>query len=562
METTKGIQHGLGEPAVTGQFFHRRCVSGGLSLLLCLLFVQAVSGESLRPAQRFDYERAAHLARRSGFGATPEQIQTLADMGLVKAVNFVISGNGGEPMPTSAVTAAEAAKRMPVSYAEKPGIVLSYLKQLSDKERADMRRRLRTISAVDLSALRGWWLREMVTTSFPLREKMTLFWHGHFTSGAKEVKSTRLMAEQNHLFRQHALGRFDALLAGVARDPAMLRYLDGASNRKQHPNENFARELLELFTLGTGNYTEQDIAEAARAFTGWAVGPQGFRFRRGWHDRGTKTFLGQRGQLTGDDILRIVLHHPATAEHLAKKLLLYFVHDDPSPKLIQAMAKKLRSTNYDMAASLRALFLSEAFYADHVIGTQIKSPVDLVVGTLRMLDHTNVDYHALARMLGDMGQNLFQPPNVKGWDGGKTWLTPSTFLKREQFAAVLINGTSKGARRRRQARLEEHAAVRASVVADLPSRAKFHACPLPVIEIGEPLDFAGLMGDRPLRAGVMTDDLVRRVVAIPIGEDQRSDLVDLLGDENQRINPKSFARKGKHKDFLRAVFMLPEFQLQ
>jgi len=338
---------------------------------------------------------------------------------------------------------------------EHPGRIRPYLRSLPQEQGAALRQQLRSLTALEIGALRAWWLKRMVTTSHPFREKMTLFWHGHFTTGAAEVRSAGLLADQNAMFRRLGTGDFAELLHAVCRDPAMLRYLDNVQSRKEHPNENFARELLELFTMGPGHYTEADVREAARAFTGYSMDAGGFRIRPAWHDRGTKQFLGVSGQLTGDDVVRILLAHPATARFLAVKLLHYFACENPSDAWVDAVAAKLRTTRYDFSATMRAVFLSERFYGADVMGTQICEPAQLVVGTLRKLGIKKADYVSLCGHLRAMGQNLLQPPTVKGWDGGRAWITSGSWFRRQAFMVDLVRGMPRHRKRRRVQRTAE-----------------------------------------------------------------------------------------------------------
>jgi len=272
---------------------------------------------------------------------------------------------------------------------------------------------------------------------------MVLFWHGHFATSAQKIKSSTANYLLNSEFRANAVGNFKKLTIAVAKSPAMLRYLDNNQNVKQHPNENWARELMELFTLGIGNYTEDDIKASARAFTGWTVGPNGFVNRYRVHDEGSKTFLGRTGNFDGRDIIDIIFEQPAAAEFLSKKLYFYFVRDIPDTALIQAMANNLRSHGYNLAPMLKKLFLSEAFYAEKAVGTQIKSPVQFVARLVHDLDMPYPPYASMARASAQLGQDLFYPPNVKGWDGGRAWINANTLLTRYNLSATLASANGQ-----------------------------------------------------------------------------------------------------------------------
>jgi len=283
--------------------------------------------------------------------------------------------------------------------------------------------------------LRSWWLTEMLVTPSPLTEKMTLFWHNHFVSSQQKVRSPQLMYRQNALLRRHALGNFGRLLQAVARDPAMVIYLDSASNRKGQPNENFAREVMELFTLGEGHYTERDVKEAARAFTGWGIDPDRgeFVFRRLAHDDGVKTVLGRTGNLDGDAVLGVLLAQPQTAELIVAKLWREFVAPDPDPGEVRRIAQVFRDSGYEIRPALRALLTSDAFYDPGNRAALIKSPVELVVGTLRQFNFATGEPLPFVLGVALLGQNLFSPPNVKGWPGGEMWINSTTLLARKAF---------------------------------------------------------------------------------------------------------------------------------
>jgi uncharacterized protein (DUF1800 family) len=314
--------------------------------------------------------------------------------------------------------------------------------------------------------LRNWWLEEMIATDQPLVERMVLFWHNHFTSGFQKVRHVPALYHQNAMFRQHALGNFGELLRGVVRDPAMLVWLDGVQNRVTAPNENFARELLELFTLGEGHYTEADIRAAARALTGWSVDRDSGAFRHypALHDGGVKTFLGRTGKFDGDDIVGILLEQPRTAEWITAKLWREFVSMDVDAAEVQRLAAVFRSNRYELRPLLRAMMETPAFGDTSRRGTLIKSPVDLIVGTVRVLGLPVPEKTRLARSLQALGQVLFDPPNVKGWPGGQAWITTNTLMLRQQTLRRIIEATTvapmgggmqSGRRAERMERMEE-----------------------------------------------------------------------------------------------------------
>ncbi|WP_201985956.1 DUF1800 domain-containing protein [Hymenobacter rubidus] len=280
------------------------------------------------------------------------------------------------------------------------------------------------------------WMERMATSPAQLREKMTLFWHGHF---ACRVRQPDAALSLHNTTRQYALGKFPDLLLAVSKEPAMLQFLNNQQNRKEHPNENFAREVMELFTLGRGNYTENDVKEAARAFTGWAYDYQSnFKFREREHDAGTKTFLGKTGNFTGEDVLKIILEQPAAATFLTTKIYRFFVNDVPNPAHIEPLAVAFRKSGYDIADLLERMFSADWFYEPANVGTHIKSPVELLAGIRRTL---NVKIDNAQPLLGyqrALGQNLFQPPNVAGWPGGRNWIDSSSLLLRLQLPSILF----------------------------------------------------------------------------------------------------------------------------
>jgi hypothetical protein len=300
--------------------------------------------------------------------------------------------------------------------------------------------------------LRGWWLYCILQGGHPLREKMTLFWHNHFATSLTKVQSSILMFGQNCLLRKHALGRFGPLLQAISRDAAMMVWLDSNSNVKGKPNENYARELMELFSLGVGHYAEKDIREAARAFTGWRTDGVGFAFDARLHDNGVKTFLGQTGTWNGGDVVRIVLEQPAAARFLIRKLYHFFVSEKavPPDSLLEPLCESFRKSDYDIGALVKTILSSRHFFSDHAFRQRVKGPVEYVVGAAQAVyrrygedkaDYRSLPQRVLVDWLSSMGQRLFEPPNVKGWPGGPSWLNTSTVLARDNFAGELAMGT-------------------------------------------------------------------------------------------------------------------------
>jgi uncharacterized protein (DUF1800 family) len=303
--------------------------------------------------------------------------------------------------------------------------------------------------------LAGWWLYCMLHGGHPLREKLTLFWHNHFATSIVKVQSSAVMWRQNCLLRTHALGKFEPFLQAISKDPAMLVWLDSNSNVKGKPNENYARELMELFSLGVGHYTEHDIREAARAFTGWHTHGERFAFDARFHDGGPKTVLGQTGAWNGEDIVGIILTQPRAARFLVRKLYHFLISEAtiPPDPLLEPLCESFHQSDYDIAQLVRTMLASRHFYSEYAFRQRIKGPVEYVLGAVqavyRAYSVNEVNYRplpqqALVSWLGAMGQRLFAPPNVKGWPGGRSWLDTSTVLERNNFASALAMGTIWG----------------------------------------------------------------------------------------------------------------------
>ncbi len=373
------------------------------------------------------YEGARHLLNRTGFGATDAEVREYAPLERGQAVDRILAATRRE------------ASLQPPAFVDAPFEPFSKLKQLSAEERkAAFRKRLD-----EGFELRAWWVREMIATPSPLTERMTLFWHNHFATSQQKVRANQLMYRQNALLRREALGNFATLLHAVAKDPAMLVYLDNAGSRMQAPNENFAREVMELFTLGEGRYTEQDVKEAARAFTGWSLDRDTgeFTFRRAWHDYGTKTVLGKSGNFDGDQVIDILLARQDAAEFIASKLWRELISREPDPREVARWAAVFRDSRYEVKPLVRTILTSQAFWSADNRGALIKSPVDLVVGTLRTFDIHPVDLRPAVFAAASLGQNPFSPPNVKGWPGGDAWINTSTLLGRKQWVDRVFRGS-------------------------------------------------------------------------------------------------------------------------
>ena len=393
--------------------------------MLGFLGVLTVSAcPAVNAAAPLGFDDARHLLNRTSLAAAPEDIAAFGRLTRQQAVDRLLAA-----APGGAITP-------PPAWVDEPFQSLRRFRTMSAEERKLAQREVFQRSF----ELQSWWLTEFLATRAPLAEKMTLFWHNHFVTSFQKVRSPQLLYRQNVLLRSHALGNFGELLRAVARDPAMLIYLDNAISRKEQPNENFARELMELFTLGEGNYSEQDVKEAARAFTGWSVEPETgeFLFRQPAHDGGVKTVLGRTGSFDGSAVLDILLAQPQTAEFVAGKLWREFVSPVPDAAEVRRIARAFRESGYDIRTALKALLVSDAFYAPQNRAALIKSPIELVVGTLRQFDFRTAEVLPFVVTANQLGQRLFAPPNVKGWPGGEAWINSTTFLARKAFLERLF----------------------------------------------------------------------------------------------------------------------------
>ena len=376
-------------------------------------------------SRTLSFADARHLTVRAAFGADLNLISKFEGSNKTNAIKWLLSGSPDVPIPsgiTEYTTFLRTRKRMDKGQ-----------KQLFRKK---MRK--------EGYGLKIWWCAQLLTTDAPLVERMTLFWHNHFTSSFKKVKSPDLLLRQNKLLRRHAIGKFSDLLYDIARDPAMLIYLDSNNNRKGQPNENSARELLELFTLGTGHYTEKDIKSAALAFTGWGIDRKAgdFRIKHKQHATQPVRFLGWRIESDGKAVINRLLRHPRTAEFIAEKMWHEFISNEPpDPKTLRDLTLRFRRSGYSIKALLEGIFHCDCFWDPGVRGTIVKSPIDLLVGAFHELDISTDDGPPwIARRCRRLGQDLFDPPNVKGWPGGVSWITAETLALREQYISQLVRG--------------------------------------------------------------------------------------------------------------------------
>ena len=398
----------------------------------------------------WDYDSAEHLLDRAGFSGTPEEIQKLAALTPEQAVQslveydslrndhlepFAHSGFWDDTLtyfPPSRPAATQLAMRNGESMGirVKPEHVNRHMQPVSDRFFYWLR-----ATQLETRRVGYWWAERMLDTDRPLQEKMALFWHGHFATAQNKIRDYRKMLGQIELFQRHATGNFRDLLVAVAQDPGMLAYLDAGVNVKGAANENFAREVMELFTMGVGNYTEQDVREGARAFTGWNFENLDFVVNAAQHDDGPKTFLGRTGNFDGVDALEIILEQPVTAEYIAAKIYRFFVREEVSPALTAELGAVLRDNDYELRPLLTTVFLSRDFHSEASHGTHIKGPVEHVIAMLKQLGAEDVpgvpDFNSTT--IG-LGQHLLNPPSVAGWAQGRSWITPALLQGRGNVA--------------------------------------------------------------------------------------------------------------------------------
>jgi hypothetical protein len=401
----------------------------------------------------WNYDFAAHLLERAGFGGTPQEITALAKMTPAQAIARLVRFEGTdtsklppfdesgvhdpglEPFPPSRPAVTDQAKKtgealgikvMPTGNRRLQPVVNEFFYWLR-------------ASVLETNRVAYWWANRMLTSPRPLEEKMALFWHGHFASNEAKVRDYRKLLGELQLFQKQGTSNFRDLTVAVAQTPGMLAFLDAGVNVKGASNENFAREIMELFTMGVGNYTEKDIREAARAFTGWNFVDMKFVVNKDQHDDGEKTFLGKTGRFDGVDVIDIIMKQPVTADYIAGKIYRNFVREDLSPELQKQLGAVLRQNNYEIKPLLEKIFLSHDFYSPASVGTQLKSPVQLTVTTYRKLGLQSIpgvpDFNVAT---GTLGQQLFSPPTVAGWAGGQSWITPGLLLERANFARDIL----------------------------------------------------------------------------------------------------------------------------
>jgi hypothetical protein len=475
----------------------------------------------------FDRVKAAHLLNRAGFGGTDEEVEKVQKLGPSDAVDWMMDfpdapaeeQGAGESPDMSSVSGS------PQSFQEFARSLIGK----SQEERKQLQMMFQQANHEAELSLTKWWLNRMAFAANQMQEKLTLFWHGHFTTSAKDERSAMLMWRQNELLRRYAAGNFEPFVRAISRDPAMLDYLNNNQNRKAHPNENYARELMELFTLGIGNYTEDDVKQGARAFTGWGHDGIDFVYHRGQHDDGIKTFLGQTGNFDGDDIVSIILRQSACPRFIAGELFKYLAYDDIDPTFSNSLGESLFDNRYELRPLLRTILTSRAFYSPQAIGVQIKSPLQLVVGTVRVLGLKMPPEQAVLSALNQMGQLPLMPPNVRGWPGGHMWINTSTLFIRYNTGVWLAGGDVPAITR----------LTRKNIAGAPITNTKGDGVAFNPDDNGSPQQ--------------IVERWVNRLIGRPLDDQKKQVLIDALGGNPQ--NPESQRR------VVQLIVSMPEYQL-
>lgn len=388
-----------------------------LFALLVYSFLEAKSNMTL--------EESKHLLNRTSFSYTKKDLDFFTKLSKEQAVTFIIK----QAKRTTTIKKIKDIKEVSLQKSD--------YKKLTREEKTEIRKKRNR----KMHEVQAWWYKMMLKQEYSFREKMTLFWHNHFTSSYKVVKNPYMMYKQNILYRNNSVGSFSSLLTKSSKDLAMLIYLDNNSNKKSHANENYARELLELFTLGEGNYSEEDVKEAARAFTGYKVSRKKLSYKlvKKQHDYGQKTFLKQSGNFNADDIINIILQQDRTAVFITSKLVKEFIGTNISKKRLAMFSKKFRDSSYDIAVVLKEILLSDEFWSDKA--NMIKSPVELIVSLIKNLnlDIKQKDFRFISKQAKNLGQDLFNPPSVKGWGDNETWIDTSSLVLRYDFITKVLN---------------------------------------------------------------------------------------------------------------------------
>jgi uncharacterized protein (DUF1800 family) len=481
-------------------------------------------------AQPYDWRLAAHLWNRAGFGGTAAEIERAVGQGPDAAVDALMDfpDAGADEQSETDVPDLSTIDGYPRNFRELQKLYAGK----SPEEKREIRQKLQRDNAQAVQATVAWWMKRMAYGPYPLQEKLTLFWHGHFTTSAKDERSAWNMWRQNELHRRMGAGNFKKYVHLISRDPAMLDYLNNSQNKKAHPNENYARELMELFTLGIGNYTEDDIKQGARAFTGWAHDGDDYIFRKYDHDEGPKTIFGKTGNYNGDEFVDLIFEQPACAKYVARRLFEHFAYPNPEDAVVDSLAQVFKENKWELRPVVRTILTSKAFYSDRAVGVQIKSPVQLVVGTARQLGVEVPRLRGINGALGQMGQVPFFPPNVKGWPGGHLWINTSTLFVRYNTAVFLAGGAT----------LPETKNVRGNF-----GKGFFRSG-----GGGEAVDFKPATPKEP--ADQLVDEWVARLIGRPIADDKRQVLVDAVVQGTPE-------KAETVKKLVQLIVSMPEYQL-
>jgi hypothetical protein len=473
----------------------------------------------------FDSVKAAHLLSRAAFGGTPDEIAEVQKLGPEAAIDMLMDfpDARAEEISQTDLPDLSSIEGYPKSFQELRKLAAGK----TQEERKALQQMLQQANREAVAATIYWWMNRFAYGPYPLHEKLTFFWHGHFTTSAKDERAAALMWNQNETIRSFAAGNFRKFVKAISRDPAMLDYLNNTQNRKQKPNENYARELMELFTLGIGNYGENDIKEAARAFTGWTHEDGEYKFRKYDHDEGQKVFFGKRGNFNGDDIADIIFMHPACAPYITGKMFKWFVYEELDSGLAESLGNILKENDWDLRPLIRAMFTSKAFYSYRAIGSQIKSPVQLLAGTVKLL---NIDMPAPMRLYGSMeqmGQVPLMPPNVKGWPGGRMWINTSTLFVRYNTCVFLAGGNAPMQTLKRAPKAGRVKGRTRDVQGDFT----------PPVD-GPPM--------------ALVNYWVKRLIQRPIAEEKKQVLLDAVG---------SNASEDSVRQMIQLIVSMPEYQL-
>lgn len=474
----------------------------------------------LRPieAERWNPRLARHLLNRAGFGLPQKRVDRLAGMTPGAAVDFLVDFTAQPdafPAPDFLIP-PQSREAMRARFAG-----------LTEEERRKAFNDYQRDEREAVQNLKAWWLERMHKTERPLQEKLALFWHGHFATSAQKVKSSWHTHQLNEVFRTHAAGNFKALTIAVGQSPSMLRYLDNVQSTKRSPNENWARELMELFTLGQGQYSEDDIKNSARAFTGWSSDHERFRYREDAHDFGQKTFMGQTGDFDGWNIIDIIFEQPVAATFICAKLWRYFAYADPEPEIVEGLAETLRANKYELKPVMRQLFLSEAFYGDKALGQLVKSPAQLVVQLASDLEYDTPPYRAMAIATAQLGQDLFFPPNVKGWDGNRAWINANTLMIRYNLPVMMVRQKPQAGRQAYLGQAALDSATPTMESAEAPNMTMQSTPAATEAESWNPRTFFASLQFRT--AGECVDQMAAHFLTVPLAPEQRETLIQALG---------------------------------